>query len=125
MTIALIINRNSQICVNQGKAETTTVETIDQVLDVVKFEDTLVKAVDLDIVKDVTTDANLVLQQQNSGNPENPRVTCTGTYGGKKSSHKKTQKKVKVQGKERVVYKGPRGGEYVKIGGAFKSLKSL
>lgn len=48
--------------------------------------------------------------------------TIVDHSGGRKA---KTQKKVKVQGKERVVYKGTRGGEYVKIGGAFKSLKSI
>ena len=36
---------------------------------------------------------------------------------------KKTAKKVKVGNVERCVYKGPRGGEYIKMNGEFKSLK--
>jgi hypothetical protein len=38
---------------------------------------------------------------------------------------KKTAKKVKVGNVERCVYKGPRGGEYIKMNGEFKPLKSL
>ena len=36
---------------------------------------------------------------------------------------KKTAKKVKVGNVERCVYKGPRGGEYIKMNGEFKPLK--
>lgn len=45
--------------------------------------------------------------------------------GGKKKSTKKaTKKRVEVKGKKRVVYEGKRGGEYIKEGGKFVSLKS-
>jgi hypothetical protein len=43
----------------------------------------------------------------------------------KKSTKKPTQKRIKVGGKDRVVYEGPRGGEYIKQGGGFVSLKKL
>ena len=46
--------------------------------------------------------------------------------GGKKSKGKKaTSKRVKVGGAERVVYEGPRGGEYIKMNGGFVNLKEL
>lgn len=43
------------------------------------------------------------------------------TEGGKKP----TKKRVVVKGKPKVVYKGPRGGEYIKQNGGFVSLKTL
>jgi hypothetical protein len=51
----------------------------------------------------------------------------TSASGGdqEKSTKKPTQKRVKVGGKERVVYEGPRGGEYIKQNGGFVSLKKL
>jgi hypothetical protein len=45
------------------------------------------------------------------------------TPGG--SRKKATKKRVKVGGNERVVYEGPRGGEYVKMNGGYVSLKQV
>ena len=56
-----------------------------------------------------------------------------GSYGGNRCSisiingggKKPTKKRVVVKGKPKVVYKGPRGGEYIKQNGGFVSLKTL
>lgn len=42
--------------------------------------------------------------------------------GGSASSHTPTPQRVMIGGKQRVVYKGKRGGEYIKKGGEFISL---
>lgn len=99
-----------------------TINSIEEVTTHVKANDTLIRAVDISTGEDLINKANGILHTEYG----NEKVTCTGQYGGAtKNNKKKTQKKVKVQGKERVVYKGPRGGEYVKVGGVYKSLKSL
>jgi hypothetical protein len=43
------------------------------------------------------------------------------TYGGKQAKQNKikTCEKIKIKGRERCVYKGPRGGKYIKVKGEF------
>ena len=49
--------------------------------------------------------------------------------GGSACSHAPTQQRVMIGGKQRVIYKGKRGGEYIKKGGEFitlaKALKAI
>jgi hypothetical protein len=47
-----------------------------------------------------------------------------GGGGRKKPAHKRTDKKVKIGSVTRCVYKGARGGEYVKMNNKFVSLKT-
>lgn len=119
MPITVIYNINTNTdrdkCVPSPSQTITTLETID---DIPAFK----TKGDYQIIKVLDNDHNDITQKVYDTVLKNDTIKCTGTYGGSK---KRTQKKIKVQGKERVVYKGPRGGEYVKVGGAFKSLKSL
>ena len=75
-------------------------------------------------------------QETESGDAFAPKMDDTqieswcqqNTSGGgkaKKPNLKATDKRVTVGKAKRVVYKGPRGGEYVKMNGKFVSVKSL
>lgn len=44
-------------------------------------------------------------------------------YGGLKI--KATKKRIQYKGRSRVVYKGPRGGEYIMVKGEYVSVKKL
>lgn len=74
---------------------------------------------------------NVTQQQLPNGSVANANVLVSangaaGAHGGKKTKGKKaTSKRVKVGGAERVVYEGPRGGQYIKMNGGFLNLKEL
>jgi hypothetical protein len=57
------------------------------------------------------------------GEPPNTYVSSGAGTGAKNT--KTTSKRIKVDGRERVVYEGPRGGKYIKQNGTFISLKQL
>jgi hypothetical protein len=51
---------------------------------------------------------------------------CSPPQTGKSTNTKKaTNRRVKVGAVDRVVYEGPRGGQYIKMNGGFVNLKSL
>lgn len=56
---------------------------------------------------------------------EESKYTLPSSGGKPKNNMTATKKRVTVGKAKRVVYKGPRGGEYVKVNGKMVSLKSL
>lgn len=64
------------------------------------------------------------VQPGNAEEPYNPEHNNNNNvFGGKKVS--KTNQRVSIGGKERVVYEGVRGGKYIKKGGELVSLSKI
>ena len=52
------------------------------------------------------------------------KIPATGAKGGQ-GQKKRTDKKLYFKGRSRTIFKGTRGGEYIKLGGVFINVRSL